>query len=294
MNMRLMLLGGGNALGQALIRLGAEEDIGFLAPRPPQQGWDSASLTRLLDETRPEVVVNLAYYRDWFQTEDVDVQRLTEQQHAVERLAGLCKHHGIILLQPSSYCVFDGVRAMPYSEKDEVQPRTPRGKALWQIEQQVRAICSKHVLVRFGWLLDDSTDGHLARFLQLAQERETLQLADDRRGCPTPVDDAARVLLAIIKQLDCAAPLWGTYHYGGMEATTPQLLAQALLQEARAFRPLCLQDVGAQAHAVCADHASEPQNAVLACRKILNTFGIKPRAWRSGLRSLIDRYYRHL
>lgn len=37
MRMRLMLLGGGNALGQALIRLGAEEDIGFLAPRPPEQ-----------------------------------------------------------------------------------------------------------------------------------------------------------------------------------------------------------------------------------------------------------------
>ena len=47
-----MLLGGGNALGQALIRLGAEEDIGFLAPRPPQDGWDAASLTQLLDDTR--------------------------------------------------------------------------------------------------------------------------------------------------------------------------------------------------------------------------------------------------
>ena len=45
MRMRLMLLGGGNALGQALIRLGAEEDIGFLAPRPPESGWDAASLT---------------------------------------------------------------------------------------------------------------------------------------------------------------------------------------------------------------------------------------------------------
>ena len=53
MRVRLMLLGGGNALGQALIRLGAEEDIGFLAPRPPEQGWDAASLTTLLDETRP-------------------------------------------------------------------------------------------------------------------------------------------------------------------------------------------------------------------------------------------------
>lgn len=36
MRMRLMLLGGGNALGQALIRLGAEEDIGFLAPARPK------------------------------------------------------------------------------------------------------------------------------------------------------------------------------------------------------------------------------------------------------------------
>ena len=50
-----MLLGGGNALGQALIRLGAEEDIGFLAPRPPQDGWDAASLTQLLDDTRREL-----------------------------------------------------------------------------------------------------------------------------------------------------------------------------------------------------------------------------------------------
>ena len=77
MRMRLMLLGGGNALGQALIRLGAEEDIGFLAPRPPQDGWDAASLTQLLDDTRPDALINLAYYFDWFQAEVVsEEQRL--------------------------------------------------------------------------------------------------------------------------------------------------------------------------------------------------------------------------
>jgi len=32
---------------------------------------------------------------------------------------------------------------------------------------------------------------------------------------------------------------------------------------------------------------------VLACKKILHTFGIKPRAWRSGLPPLLDRFYRH-
>ena len=92
--MRLLLLGGGNALGQALVRQGAEEDIGFLAPRPPEGGWEASSLTQLLDETRPDAVINLAYYFDWFQAEGFDSQRFARQERAVERLAELCQHHG--------------------------------------------------------------------------------------------------------------------------------------------------------------------------------------------------------
>ncbi len=171
MRMRLMLLGGGNALGQALIRQGAEEDINFLAPRPPQDGWDAASLTQLLDDTRPDAVINLAYYFDWFQAQAVSESRLAGQERSVERLAELCQHHNIILLQPSSYRVFDGSRATAYSEKDEPVPLGLRGQALWRIEQSVRAICPQHVLLRFGWLLDDSAEGTLGRFLARPKSR---------------------------------------------------------------------------------------------------------------------------
>lgn len=293
MRMRLMLLGGGSALGQALIRQGAEEDISFLAPRPPQDGWDAASLTQLLDDTRPDAVVNLAYYFDWFQAGEVSSQRLAGQERAVERLAELCQHHGIILLQPSSYRVFDGARATAYSEKDEPLPLGLRGQALWRIEQSVRAICPQHVLLRFGWLLDDSPEGLLGRFLARAEQAGPLMLADDRRGNPTPVDDAARVILSVLKQLDCSAPLWGTYHYAGNEATTTLVLGQAILAEAASRHPLQIQAPTPEPHAARADAAEEPQHAVLACKKILHTFGIKPRAWRAGLPTLLDRYYRH-
>ncbi|NKZ98879.1 sugar nucleotide-binding protein [Rhodococcus hoagii] len=227
--MRLMLLGGGNALGQALIRLGAEEDIAFMAPRPPEEGWAPASLTQLLDDHRPDAVVNLAYYFDWFQAESVSEQRLALQERAVERLAELCQHHQITLVQPSSYRVFDGSRATAYSEKDEPLPLGLRGQALWRIEQSVRAACPQHVLLRFGWVLDESIDGLLGRFLTRAELPQELLLADDRRGNPTPVDDAARVILSVLKQLDCNSPLWGTYHYAGNEATTPVALGRRFL-----------------------------------------------------------------
>ncbi|NQD95972.1 sugar nucleotide-binding protein, partial [Pseudomonas sp. CrR25] len=172
MRMRLMLLGGGNALGQALIRLGAEEDIGFLAPRPPESGWNATSLTQLLDDTRPDALINLAYYFDWFQAEAVSEERLSAQERAVERLAELCQHHEIRLLQPSSYRVFDGSRVTAYSEKEEPLPLGLRGQALWRLEQSVRAACPRHVLLRFGWLLDDSPDGLLGRFLARAEQDE--------------------------------------------------------------------------------------------------------------------------
>jgi len=107
------------------------------------------------------------------------------------------------------------------------------------------------------------------------------------------VDDAARVIISVLKQLDCAAPLWGTYHYAGHEATTPLALGQAILTEARSYHALAIEAPTAQAHAARPDAADEPQHAVLACKKILHTFGIKPRAWRAGLPALLDRFYRH-
>ncbi len=293
MRMRLMLLGGGNALGQALIRLGAEDDIVFLAPPAPDEGWDAPSLTKLLDDNRPDVVINLAYYFDWFQIGHVDEAVLAGQERAVERLAELCQHHEFVLMQPSSYRVFDGARTTAYSEKDEVAPLDARSRALWRMEQSVRALCPRHVLLRFGWLLDDSPDGLLGRFLQRLEEDDELCLADDRRGNPTPVDDAARVILAVLKQLDCRAPLWGTYHYGGHEASTPLVVGQALFAEAAHYRQLKIDSLTPVAHASCPDAQDEPQHGVLACKKIFNTFGIKPRAWRTGLPILLEHYYRH-
>src|SRR5690606_39913781 len=106
-----------------------------------------------------------------------------------------------------------------YSETDEPQPLGPLGRALLDMEQVVRSLCRRHVILRTGWILDDGRDGVLGRFLNRLEKGEPLELADDRRGNPCPVDDVARVMLASLKQLDCAAPPWGTQQHGAQDAT---------------------------------------------------------------------------
>jgi len=54
------------------------------------------------------------------------------------------------------------------------------------------------------------------------------------------------------------------------------------------------QEIVARAHADFADAEIEPQHGVLDTRKITHTFGIKPRAWRTGLADLLDSYYRNV
>ena len=71
-------------------------------------------------------------------------------------------------------------------------------------------------------------------------------------------------------------------------------MGQTTLAEANDHRRLGKQAPTAQAHAAHPDAGEAPQNAVLACKKILHTFGIKPRAWRAGLPALLDRFYRHV
>jgi dTDP-4-dehydrorhamnose reductase len=48
------------------------------------------------------------------------------------------------------------------------------------------------------------------------------------------------------------------------------------------------------AHASFPDAMIEPQHGVLDSLKITQTFGIKPRAWRTGLAELLDSYYRNV
>lgn len=288
MRMRVLLLEADNLLGQALLALAAADNIQLETLERPAGGWAPEQPAELIAETQPDLVINLAFYHQQFQLGVEDPLQLAAQQLFSEQLAEHCAASGAALLMLSSARVFDGKKGGAYSEKDEPAPTGVLGHLQAGLEETVRR-CERHVILRFSWLLDSSSDGVFQQLIHELKRMPTPLLTEEWRGNPTPVGDAARIILAVIKQLDCAAPVYGTYHYGSSEATTwigfGQGVVQELLGRGELQGDVAIQPVAFEHLPMC---AGQPQNQSLLGRKLLMVFGIKPRTWRSQLPELLD------
>lgn len=289
--MRVLLLGGESRLGQVLLSQAAAESIRIDAPDRPADGWVAGKVNDCLDRYQPDLVINLAYYHEQFQLSLHSEPQLAIQRAYGEQLVAACSSRHITQFMVSSTRVFDGLKKATYTERDKPTPGETLGALQATLEKQIRESNERHLILRFSWLLDSSPDGQLGRLLDQLQHQDPVQLAEEWRGNPTPVADAARVMLAILKQLDCDAPVHGVYHYGSTEPTTWISFAQSVTQELLATHQLdkdpVIQPVPFNTQPMA---GLEPQNASVVSRKILMTYGIKPRSWRTQLPELLKSF----
>jgi len=188
-------------------------------------------------------------------------------------MAEFARDRGIALFQLSSCYVFDGRKQSGYITSNPGQPVNELGNWQWECEQALRTLLPRHIILRTGW--------SLARFIRKVQAStaagEVLSLPGRCRGQPVAVRDLARVMEAVVLQLDCGAEVWGTYQYAGAEEINLYELGLAI-----AGLPGIPEDLRVVDEVPEWGHL-EPVNTTLICTKIRNTFGIKQLPWRSGL-----------
>ncbi|QCF25197.1 SDR family oxidoreductase [Hydrocarboniclastica marina] len=190
-------------------------------------------------------------------------------------LADFCKKHGMAMLQLSSCYIFDGRKHQPYITSNPGHPLSMLGQCQWETEQYLRANLSKHLILRTGW--------SLRRFVRLmTRAEERLLLSSRYQGQAVATMDQARVLTAILQQLDCDSESWGTFQYAGSEEVTMYELGQAILDILKLDAPPMLVDDAEPWSRL------EPENAVMGCLKIRNTFGIKQLSWRHAVEQEYD------
>lgn len=293
---KVLIIGAAGQVGHALTEL-LEQTPGLepvALTRRQLDITDPKAIRAQLDKHLPDYVINCAAFNRVDAAERQQEQAFTINRDGAQNLARATAALSIPLLHLSSDYVFDGHYASGYSEDDEASPLGVYGSSKWQGEEAIRAAQPQHLILRVSWIFSARGENFLLRTLQQARHDAQIEAADDRRGCPTSAEDVARVLLAILRQLTCGISVWGTYHYCGAEITTRYGFSEALLAAARQYEELKAEQLVAVSSSNLNAAAQRPASSVLKCRKLLATFGIRQRPWRSELQRVVREVYGEL
>lgn len=222
--MRVLLAGCMGQLGRSIQETWQEHELVV----PSETEFDIVdwwATKRIVEQVRPDVVVNAAAFTD---VDGCESQRdLAFRINALgpRNLACACLAYGAALVQISTNCVFDGTASEPYLEFDRTNPISVYGLSKLAGEEAVQHILPRHYIVRTAWLYSAHGRNFVKTVLRLAGERERLSMVADEVSSPTFAPDLARALLALVRE-----PAYGTYHFTNSGACSRYEFAAEILR----------------------------------------------------------------
>lgn len=291
--MKLLIVGADSAIGREFIKLLEQRGVDYVAPKAGElDPRDSLKVARVLTKCAPDQVVNLAAYQAGSQLAILGAEQdpegcelINHEQPSV--LAQACDHLNIPLLHLSSAYVFSGDKKLGYNELDVIKPVGVYGASSQRGEEAIVAGIEKHIILRTGWVFGEGQDELIRRWILEAKEAEGAVTVLRRKFSPTPVEDVARVLLAIALQVNCDAKVWGIYHYCGLETKRESEFVQHVLKLAAQHDESVYKLLDHLSLNLLRAQEPEIANSTLATKKIFDTFGIKQRSWHGSLQALI-------
>jgi dTDP-4-dehydrorhamnose reductase len=208
---RVAILGGSGQLGSALrAAFGASEVVAPAHADVPVE--DAEALAGLLDDTRPQVLINCTAFHHVDTCEREPEQAFAINALAVDRAAALCAARGIAFATISTDYVFDGTLGRAYREDDAVNPLTAYGASKAAGESLTRRHGDRHWIVRtsgvFG-TVGTSSKGYtlIDKVLRQAERGEPTRMVADMVFSPSYAPHVARAIRDLVER-----EAYGTHH----------------------------------------------------------------------------------
>ena len=287
--MKLLVTGANGQVGWEVVRQGAADYQIVALTRQELDITSAESVTRVIDEHQPAVVINAAAYTAVDKAEDDVDAAYAVNRDGVSRLARACQRAGIPLFHISTDYVFDGAKPTPYSEDDETNPQGVYGKSKLAGEEAVCRFHAEHIILRTSWVFGEHGNNFVKTILRLAKERDHLSVVADQYGAPTSAASIAACLLQLCGRFEEEGELpWGTYHFTGMPETTWHGFAEAIIGKGREMGLIDHQvEVGPITTAEYPTRAQRPVNSCLGMTKIWAKFNVMPGDWGEDLATML-------
>jgi dTDP-4-dehydrorhamnose reductase len=160
----------------------------------------------LVESQRPDIIINSAAYTNVDGCEADELRAFKVNAIGAQNLSVAAYKVGAKIVQVSTDYVFDGTGNTPKREYDAVNPQSVYGKSKALGEKLVRVANPRHYIVRTAWLYGDGKN-FVRTMLQLAKEKDELNVVCDQIGSPTSTVDLAKCIINLID-----TEYYGTYH----------------------------------------------------------------------------------
>lgn len=293
MTTRVLITGGTGLLGHALLQTappGWDITATYWANRPAQPGrWpfhhldvqDEASVRRLLEALRPDVVIHTASVGSVEEAERQPDTVRAANVGGTQAVGRACGRIGARFVFISSNAVFDGQDA-PYTEEDPVHAVNRYGALKIEAELWVRQRCPvPAAIVRpillYGWPMPGRRGNVVTRWLGQLEQGHPVQVDASLWSMPMWAPNCAEVVWAVVRQGRI-----GIYHAAGADRL---LLIEFARQVARAFG-YALRLVQPASEQFLAQFAPRPKDTSFVTTKMQKELGVRPIGTREGLAAM--------
>jgi dTDP-4-dehydrorhamnose reductase len=292
---KLLVLGANSLLGRALVRLLQVQGVDFHALETRQLDLlKKMELVKTFSAIKPDQVINVATYSN-LEKAEYDPEAAKEcdivNTRGVSILAEVCKHLELPLLHHSSSFVFDGLKTHPYTEEDTTNPVSRYGVSKWYGERAIREMLPRHIILRTDWVFSHESPGFFQRHIEACKRQQGKLEIINHRFSPTPASDVARVMLAVARQVNCAAKVWGTYHYCALQPMSQEHFVETFLQVAAKYDSELAPLLSQLQITRLPVHLPYIPNTVLSSQRLFETFGIKQRSRAGEINALLKHIY---
>lgn len=247
---------------------------------------DEIAVNKYLIQNKPDYIINCAAYTAVDKAENDFETAKKVNELAPKILAKYSKIISTKFIHISTDYVFDGETFTPYTEEEDVNPKSVYGETKLNGERNSIEENSQTIIIRTSWLYSSFGNNFVKTMLRLGNERDKLNVVFDQVGSPTYAADLANSILEIISVVEKNPEKFvpGIYHFSNEGVASWFDFANAIFE---------ISAIKCNVSPVRSDEfptpAKRPNFSVLDKSKIKNSFGIEIPYWRDSLKICIQK-----
>ncbi|WP_353123953.1 dTDP-4-dehydrorhamnose reductase [Dysgonomonas capnocytophagoides] len=245
---------------------------------------DIQAVNEFVKNNKIRYIINCAAYTAVDKAEDDTELCYKINKDAVRNLGIAASNNQAKVIHVSTDYVFDGTGSRPYTESDQVCPKSVYGKSKQEGESALLEACADSIIIRTAWLYSTFGNNFVKTMIKLGKERESLNVVADQTGTPTNAADLAKAIVKILDYSEANSHFKaGIYHYSNEGITTWYDFTKAIHHDA-GITTCKVNPISTDQYPT---RASRPQYSVLDKSKIKAAFGIQIPQWEDSLRVCI-------